>query len=315
MFNSFSVALATCNGAKYLPALLDSLAQQRLLPDELVASDDASTDKTQAILADFAAMAPFPVHLMHNKRRLGVTKNFANAITACSGENIALADQDDVWRADKLEKLGTALAPPSVLAVFSDAAVVDTDLTPLGYTMWQRVRFTKIEQAQLLGGNGFSVLLKHHVVTGATLAFKSSLREIALPLPDFGAHDAWLALIGAALGELVAIPEALIAYRQHDENVVGGLRRPFLLETRTALAINRTVWYSDELLFWLSLETRLAQDAPLILSHKIAHLKIRAGLPQARWRRLAPILREVASDRYSRYARNWGSVAIDLLVK
>lgn len=315
MRDRFSIALATCNGAKYLPALLDSIAQQKQLPYELVASDDASTDNTQAILTDFAAKAPFPTHLLCNKGRLGVTKNFSNAITACSGENIALADQDDVWRTDKLEKLRAALAVPGVLATFSDAAVVDANLQPLGYTMWQRVRFTQREQAQLHDGEGFAVLLKHHVVTGATLAFSASLREKALPLPVYGTHDAWLALLATALGKLVAIPEALIAYRQHDGNVVGGLRRPFLLEVRTALAINRTAWYSDELLFWRALESRLAQDAPPGLAEKIAHLKVRAVLPQARWRRLPPILSEIDLGRYSRYARNWGSVVIDLLVK
>lgn len=315
MRNRLSIALATCNGAKHLPAFLDSIARQTTLPDELVASDDTSTDKTQSILSDFAAIAPFPVRLLFNKTRLGVTTNFTNAIAACSCEHIALADQDDVWRADKLAKLKAALTAPGVLAAFSDAAVVDANLQPLGYTMWQRVSFTPHEQARLHDGDGFAVLLKHHVVTGATLAFNASLRDLALPIPVSWPHDAWLALLAVASGGVTAIPETLIAYRQHNGNIVGGLRKPFIQEARTALALNRSTWYSDELSLWCALEARLAQDSPLVLSEKIAHLKVRSGLPNTRWRRLTPILSEIALGRYSRYARNWGSIAIDLLVK
>ena len=95
MRNRFSIALATFNGEKHLANYLDSIARQQSLPDELVASDDASTDDTQAILTNFSATAPFPVHVLCNKRRLGVTQNFAKAIAACSYEHIALADQDD----------------------------------------------------------------------------------------------------------------------------------------------------------------------------------------------------------------------------
>lgn len=311
----FSVALAACNGAPYLQEFLDSLAAQTCPPCELVAADDASDDGTVALIEAFAARAPFPVRLLRNPRRLGVVENFALAMAACGGKGIALADQDDVWRADKLERLAAGLVPPCALAAFSDAEVVDANLAPLGYTMWQRVRFTPREQARVNRGEAFAVLLKHRVVTGATLAFKVSLRDTALPVPAGWPHDAWLALMAAARGGLVAVPEPLIAYRQHGGNVVGGLRKPFAQEAREALALDRTAWYRDELALWRALAARLAATAPAGLAEKIAHLEARAGLPAARWRRLPEVMREVASGRYARHARNWGSVALDLLVK
>lgn len=311
----FSVALATCNGAAYLPALLDSLAAQRLMPFELVASDDASADATVALLEAFAAHAPFPVRLLRNPRRLGVVGNFARAMAACGGECIALADQDDVWRADKLERLVAALAPPGVLAVFSDAEVVDANLAPLGYTMWRRVRFTPREQARVNRGDGFAVLLKHRVVTGAALAFKVSLRDTALPVPAGWPHDAWLALMAAAQGGLAAVPAPLIAYRQHGGNVVGGRRKHLAQEARDALALDRAAWYREEVALWRALAVRLGDKAPADLAEKLAHLEARAGLPASRWRRLPGVLRELAAGRYARYARNWGSVALDLLAR
>ncbi len=315
MSESVSIALAVCNGASYLPAFLASLAGQRLRPGELVASDDASGDDSVRLLADFAARAPFPVRLLRQPRRLGVTGNFSRAIAACTGNIIALADQDDIWRADKLEKLAAALDEPGALATFSDAEVVDENLAPLGYTMWRRVRFTRREQARLSRGEAFAVLLKHRVVTGATLAFKASLREKALPIPAGWPHDAWLAAVAAAHGRLIALPEPLIDYRQHESNVIGGVRKPLLHEILAALALDRTNWYRDELAQWRSLAARLGEQAPPILLEKISHLEARAALPSSRWRRIPGIVREILSGRYARYARNWGSIAIDLLIK
>lgn len=316
----FSIALATCNGARYLPELLDSLAAQRFPPCELVASDDASDDDTTAVLHAFAARAPFEVNLLRNRQRLGVVENFSRAIAACEGECIALADQDDVWREDKLEMLATALAKPGALAAFSDAQVVDATLKPLGYSMWQRVRFSRREQDRMASAHGFEVLLKHQVVTGATLAFKSSLRDAAQPIPSGWPHDAWLALIAAAQGRLIPVREALIAYRQHEGNVVGGSRKSLRSQVREGLRLDRTAWYNDELKLWRALERRfealsIPQTASSALTKKTAHLETRAQLPAARWQRLPGVLRELAAGRYARYARNWGSIALDLLVR
>lgn len=316
----FSIALAACNGARHLPGLLDSLAAQRLRPFELVAGDDASDDDTMPLLEAFAARAPFSVRILRNPQRLGVEGNFARVMAACDGDYIALADQDDVWRTDKLERLAQALAAPAVLAAFSDAEVVDAALAPLGYGMWRRVRFTPREQVRLANGKGFDVLLKHRVVTGATLALKVSLRDTALPIPPGWPHDAWLALLAAAQGGLSAVPELLIAYRQHGGNVVGGLRKPFGKAARAALALDRAAWYREELALWRALAARLeASAAPAsaraALADKIVHLEARAHLPAARWRRLPGVLREAAAGRYARYARNWGSIALDLLVR
>jgi hypothetical protein len=127
-------------------------------------------------------------------------------------------------------------------------------------------------------------------------------------------------MIAAAQDGLVAIDETLIEYRQHEENIVGGKRKFIWQETAAALAIDRAAWYRDEIGRWRALAERLAiipatTSARLALSEKIAHMESRAALPAARWRRLPGVLREIAAGRYARHARNWGSVAIDLLVK
>ena len=78
---SISVALCTYNGSAFLDAQLESIARQRLAPDELVVCDDGSTDATLAILEGFSEVAPFAVRIHTNERRLGYVKNFEKAIS------------------------------------------------------------------------------------------------------------------------------------------------------------------------------------------------------------------------------------------
>ncbi|MEX0767748.1 MAG: glycosyltransferase, partial [Microthrixaceae bacterium] len=100
-----SVALCTLNGERWIEQLLQSLATQELLPDELVVQDDCSEDRTVELIRKFALAAPFPVRLEINSVRLGSTANFAEALMRCQGRFIALSDQDDVWYSVKLKRL------------------------------------------------------------------------------------------------------------------------------------------------------------------------------------------------------------------
>lgn len=320
MTKPVSVALATHNGGRYLPEFLDSLLDQHLQPSELIASDDDSSDNTLEILEEFAAKSPFPVRIRRNPQALGVRANFEQAISLCAWPFIALADQDDVWHPHKLTELSGALSASDFLAAFSDANLVDEKLTPLGYTMWERVRFSPKEQQRLQQKYDISVLLKHHVISGATMAFHSRLRDLALPIPDGWPHDAWLALIAASRGGLVAINTPLISYRQHNSNTVGGKKKPFKQEVISALTLDRPSWYRREIALWHALSRRLEsigapESTRMDLAKKIAHLERRSQLPTERWKRIPGVAREVLTAQYNRYARNWGSIAIDLLVR
>lgn len=321
MINRISIALATYNGARFLPEFLDSILCQRQLPAELIVCDDASEDETVAILESFSQKAsPIAVKIYRNPTRLGVTQNFSRAISLCTSDFIALADQDDVWQADKLSQVSQALTDTGSAAVFSDADVVTENLIPLGYSMWQCICFNKHEQKLMVNGRPLEVLLKHKVVTGATLGFQKSLCNAILPIPPEWQHDAWIALVAAAVGGLYPINKPLISYRQHGGNVTGGLRKSFREEMRAAKNLNRHQWYREEIeqlhLLQERLQTKLGRDTvPERLLEKIAHLEIRASLPEPRFKRLSKVIHEVVSGRYVAYSRNWGSIAVDLLVK
>src|ERR671927_271278 len=106
----FSVAMCTYNGARFVREQLASIAAQTRPPDELVVCDDCSTDATLECIREFARTAPFPVRVVENEKNAGSTKNFERAVELCEGDFIALADQDDVWLPEKLQRLEEVLA-------------------------------------------------------------------------------------------------------------------------------------------------------------------------------------------------------------
>lgn len=314
-----SIALCTCNGANFLAAQLDSLTFQNKLPYELVVCDDASEDDTYFILQAFANRSPFPVYLYRNPQRLGIGANFEQAIRLCTGDVIALCDQDDVWLPNKLTTFAE-LFETGVDWVCCDAEVSNSDLHSLGYTLWQRVNFGHNEREAARDGRFFDVLIKHFVVAGATLAFRAKARDHLLPIPHVWHYDAWLAAVLAATVKGVLAEMPLQFYRQHGCNALGALRQSLWREARAAFALDRRTYCAEEIARWDTLATRLnelkAPDAARSqVDAKIAHLHRRAALPVNRLARLPAVTSEVVNGNYVRYARNWGSIALDLLVR
>ena len=320
-----SVALCTCNGAKYLPAQLQSIAQQTRLPGQLVICDDHSTDSTLEIIANFSRTAAFPVEVRHNPLNLGSTRNFEQAISLCTGEIIALCDQDDLWRREKLFAIEAAFcASPNAGLVFSDALIVDENSGSTGRRLWQASGLAGRLRAQADKGDLFNVLLTDSRVTGATMAFRATLKGLIAPIPQSWMHDEWIALLASAIAPYVLIDEALVDYRLHAEQQVGpapftisGQVKPVFKQHRV-----RGSHYADMAAkFKLPLErlARLAvRNCPAkyvaALQEKIDHMEELSHLPEERWRRPRFIFGEMASGRYRRCSRGWITVAKDLLL-
>ncbi len=313
---SLSVALASYNGERYIREQLDSIARQTRLPDELIISDDASADATANIVLGFAQNAPFPVRFQRNSKRLGSTRNFESAIRACNGDIIFLCDQDDIWYPDKIAVIEERFSrAPSIGAVFTEADVVDEDLHPLAQRLWKASRFSQKEQAQVAGSDALGVLLRHPVVTGATMAFRSIYRDLVLPIPEPEIiwHDAWISLLISATSCLDAVPTPLIAYRQHDANQIG-IRRDNHGKSCAAL-------YGPRALFYGSAHKRLLDSTKLFFSRESKMCRLdeafrffsaRAALPESRWRRMPVALHELMALRYHRYAHGLGTFFKDL---
>jgi len=316
---SLSVALCTFNGSAHLPEQLQSLARQTRPMDELVIFDDASTDGTVEILNRFAAEAKsFPVKIRVNPQTLGPTKNFEQAIAACSGEIISLCDQDDIWREDKLSLTEAAfLRRPELGFVFGDAEVCDDNGKKLGYRLWESVRFFPRLRRQMEAGRGFEVLLRQNVVTGATLAFPSRYRPILLPIDSRWMHDGWIALLLSAIAPVAQIAEPVIHYRQHPQQAVGALQRTLYQEYLAAKAMDRNV-FAEQAEMFEAAHARLSQmKAPShalnLLEKKIQHCRRRSAIRRGESSRL-PAFTEFLTLRYRHFSLGWKSFAQDLFL-
>lgn len=214
--------MCTYNGSRFLPEQLESIAAQTRLPDELVVCDDGSSDSTLEILNEFTRSVDFPVRIFRNPTNLGSTKNFEQAIGLCTGDLIALCDQDDIWLPEKLAaQAETMERSPEIGGVFSDAEIVDAASHPLGKRLWDGIGFTKKEQRSLQQGGVIDVLLRRNVVTGATLMFRANLRPLFEPILASWVHDGWIAWMLAMDSKLALLERPLVQYRLHANQQVG----------------------------------------------------------------------------------------------
>lgn len=222
---SYSVAICTFNGEKYLSEQLDSILSQSIKPKQIVVCDDGSTDKTNIIVSHFTINHP-EINWKHKKNdvQMGVIKNFEQAINLCDEEIVFLSDQDDVWLQNKAEKVLNVLSKNQYSVIFTDARIVDVNCTQLGLTMFQKIDFKIDEQLKFHKSNwSMYLLLSKYHATGATMAFKKSIVQKFMPFPINTSyyHDAWIATLAACIGELTFINEPLILYRQHENQQIG----------------------------------------------------------------------------------------------
>lgn len=283
---NLSIALCTYNGAVYLNEQLKSIAAQTRTPDELVISDDKSTDDTLSLIEDFAATADFPVRFSVNESNLGTAKNFEKAIGLCRGDVIVLSDQDDVWHSDKLESIERIFqAKPQLSLVFSNAEVVDDTLRFLDHTLFDWVHFDDQKQRLVKSGRALDLQLRENLVLGATVAFRANLKELVLPISGTGplVHDGWIVLLIAAVGEIDFINRPLLKYRQHSAQQCRAGKTSTWHDIMTSSEIDRAGCVRQARQINEAFERLaahgLSQDKERLLRETIVHLHERARLP------------------------------------
>lgn len=316
--------MCTYNGVRFLDDQLTSLVSQSRQPDEVVVCDDCSADSSVALLKEFAAAAPFPVHIHENTTRLGSTKNFERAISLCQGDVIALCDQDDIWDSQKLHLTAERFVKnPNVGFVFTDAEIVDAKANPLGYNLWETLGFDKTLQARIKSPDASGILSQRQLVTGATMAFRTEFRDLILPIPLAIAliHDGWIALMISLVAAVDIIDRPLMKYRQHDTQQVGALlsgppeiptgilerakiRYSFAEEIKKLEVVRERVLARKD-----RYEFRFAAD----VDHRLQHIQKRVEISQRRLRGIATAFGELLRGRYHRYSNGFYSVAKDIL--
>lgn len=201
-----SIAMATYNGSSYIKEQLNSFLNQTRLPDELVITDDCSSDDTVEIIKEFAKKASFPVVLSINKKNLGYAGNFNAALERATGDLVFLSDQDDFWFPEKLETITRLAAEnPDALIIMNNAALTDGLLNEVG--------LTALGQLNSVG------LTTRSFVLGCCCAIRRELLSICMPIPEnFTAHDTWFVVFADALEAKKIHSQVLQYYRRHESN-------------------------------------------------------------------------------------------------
>ena len=205
MNNKISVVIATYNGEKYITEQINSILKQIGNYDQVIISDDCSSDKTCEIIKGFDDSR---IILIENKENIGVINNFEKTLERVNGDYIFLCDQDDVWLPNKVEVFCSYLKKYHI--VQSDAFIVDESLKTTNQSYFE-LRGVK---------RGFFKNLWKNNYMGCNMAFQKKILTIALPFPkNIPMHDLWIGLIGELFFKPVLITEKLLLYRRHSSNV------------------------------------------------------------------------------------------------
>lgn len=199
-----SVCMATYNGEKYIEEQIHSILTQLNENDELVISDDGSTDDTIAIIEQFNDSRIF---LYKNKFKNHIL-NFEFVLKQAKGDYVFLSDQDDVWVKGKVENMSKYLSNYDL--VCSDCYVTDSKLS---------ITHTSFYNINLNNRRGFIRNFIRNNYLGCCMAFNRKILNHSLPFPDgLLTHDMYIGLISELYGSSIFIDEKLIYFRRHDHN-------------------------------------------------------------------------------------------------
>ncbi len=315
-----AVVLCSYNGERHLPAQLESLRAQTVQPACYVLSDDASTDAGWDLLQAFAEdrrRAGCEVVLHRNACNLGYVRHFEQALQRADAEVLFPCDQDDAWHPRKIEVMRESFVMhPGLLLLHADARLVDGEGRALGRRLFEVLELRPGELAAMHRGDGFDVLLRRNIVTGAAMAFRRRLLPLAIPFTEDWSHDEWLAIVAAMHGEVDTLEEALVDYRQHGGNQIGV--RGKTLGQQAGLGVGRhrflarAVRRGEALSQAAQAMNGLPEARMAAIDSRLAHARLRAGLPSGFLARARQVAGEWRSGRYRRYASGWRSALADL---
>lgn len=228
------IIMSTYNGERFIKQQLESLLNQTY-PSEIIIRDDGSSDQTIDILNDFATHHPRIRLHKDNPGHQGLRNSYLTLLKDAahhSPDFICYADQDDVWLADKTEKLLAKLLAAETnhqpALVFSDVYVVDENLNTIHASLEKLQHLNNHKKITL------KKLLLYCPALGCTIMLNKPLFELIISIPQHGMSmnpDKWALILTAVQGKIIYYPESTVLYRQHSSNTVGAM-----------LGIKRKAW-------------------------------------------------------------------------
>ena len=212
-----SVCMATYNGERFLREQIDSILCQLGPDDELIISDDGSTDGTLEIIESYKDKR---IKLLHHKKKSEYAKikysrnfyyatdNFENALQAAQGDYIFLADQDDVWMKDKISIMLKELQ--KVDFVMCNYNIIDDK---------NLILMEEVIEKKFNLSKGYILNLIITPFLGCLTAFKRSVLCDCISFPrNLIAHDLWIGCIACKSYKSKFINIVLVNHRKHISN-------------------------------------------------------------------------------------------------
>lgn len=212
-FPLVSIVMSTYNGEQYLDAQMQSLLAQTYRPLEIIVNDDGSTDGTWALLEQWQQQHPQLIFPQKNPTNLGYVKSFEAAMRRARGAYLSLCDQDDLWMPEKTSHLVAAIG--SYPMAYCNSLLVDAAGVSTGITLAHKKNLATYTDP--------AVFLTDNCVAGHATLVTRQLFEQSLPFKAPTPHDFLLAYMSTFYGGIVYLPEVLVHYRNHANNVIGAV--------------------------------------------------------------------------------------------
>lgn len=246
-----SVVVCTYNGARFIDEQIGSIINQTLKPNQIVISDDGSTDNTWEKLQQWQSHYPEIIELYRHPNNVGFNRNFSFALSKVNGDYVALCDQDDVWYENKLSVLSQYATNYPNISLFQHSEDIMVE-TKKSRNEDSRV----VSHWKSYEGSGCGILFVLNRLTGHLLFFKTSLLQYILPIPSNVIYDWWINVIVGIKGTTKFVPEKLMAYRLHDNSAyfsdVDKHLKDVTVPVRNALAhFSRIEGMTDKDLYYL----------------------------------------------------------------
>lgn len=214
-----SVAMTTYNGEKYIRQQIESILSQSIAIDELIICDDISTDRTAEIIH---SIGDERIRFIVNEKNLGFIGNFHKAICQTNGDYIFLADQDDIWEPNKVERILANMKATKATAMCTNYKLIDENGDTLGDKKNYNIPSFVLTASEHIHKITFPMLAFDNLVQGCTYCFTRDIKELFLKVNNKSvAHDYQIMLIAANLGGAYFLNEELVQYRLHSSNTIG----------------------------------------------------------------------------------------------
>lgn len=215
-----AILLGVYNGELYIKEQLESLLSQSFKNWTLYIRDDASIDNTLEIIESYAKAYENIFILKDDKGNLGCNGNYFSLLSKVESKYYMFCNADDYWFYNKIEisfeKMISAENKTNDLPIIvhTDLTISDKNLNILSNSYWESVN-TDPEKFKTFNKSGIC-----SCVSGATMLFNQSAKEISFPVSKFAPFfDQWMALKVVKTGLILTIHQSTMSYRQIGTNL------------------------------------------------------------------------------------------------